>query len=152
EYGRVSIEQSQITLRTPYMDNALVRLMYQAPPEVRASGRMQEQYIRDKCRKLTAVATNMGVFASDSRMVTKFLYLVLWALFKVEYIYLYATPHWMTRIDRAIEGLGLERILAGRQKWEGHRIWIKTEFPDFVRQTLLSPGAHYIRYFERATV
>jgi len=152
EYGRVSIEQSQSTLRTPYMDNEVVKLMYQAPHEVRVAGRLQEQYVREKNRKLIDVPTNMGKFASSNQMISKLLYGALWAMFKVEYIYLYATPHWMTRIDRALEGLRLERIFAGRQKWEGHRIWIKTEFPEFVQQTLLDSGAQYTRYFEKSTV
>jgi len=152
EYGRVAIEQSQLTLRTPYMDNELVKLMYQVPTSVRAEGRLQETFVRDKSRRLASIATNMGKFASDNRLVTQCLYGALWALFKVEYIYLYATPHWLTRFDRSLGGLRLERLLAGRQKWEGYRIWIKTEFPDFVRQTLLSPSARYSDYFDRKTV
>jgi hypothetical protein len=94
----------------------------------------------------------MGKFASDNRLVTRCLYGALWALFKVEYIYLYATPHWLTRFDRSLGSLRLERLLAGRQKWEGYRIWIKTEFPDFVRQTLLNPLARYSDYFDKKTV
>lgn len=152
EYGRVAVEQSQLTLRTPYMDNDLVKLMYQVPTEVRAAGKLQEEYIRDKSRELATIATNMGKLVSKNQMVTRFLYGALWALFKVEYIYLYATPHWLTRFDRSLGSLRLERLLAGRQKWEGYRIWIKTEFPDFIRQTLLNPRAQYTRYFERKAV
>ena len=35
EYGRLSLEQSKLTFRTPYMDNDLIELMYQAPGELR---------------------------------------------------------------------------------------------------------------------
>ena len=74
------------------------------------------------------------------------------ALFKVEYIYLFATPHWLTYIDRTLARLRLERILAGRQKWEGYRLWIKTHFADFIQETLLSPKAQYTNLFERTAV
>jgi asparagine synthase (glutamine-hydrolysing) len=152
EYGRVTVEQSQVTLRSPYMDNALARLMFQAPSSIRATGMVQEQYIRDRAPTLTAVPTNMGKFVSDNATVTRILYALMWVLFKIEYVYLYATPHWMTRLDRAAGGLRLERLVAGRQKWEGYRIWMCTEFPDFVRDTLLAPEAQYEEFFERKTV
>ena len=152
EFGRVAIEQSEITLRTPYMDNELVKLMYQAPPEVRTAGRVQEQYVRDKSRELSTIATNMGKFACNNRMITKLLYEAARALFKVEYIYLFATPHWLTRVDRALAKLRLEKILSGRQKWEGYRLWIKTHFSEFIQGMLLNPQANYTRHFEKRTV
>jgi asparagine synthase (glutamine-hydrolysing) len=152
EFGRVAIEQSEITLRTPYMDNELVKLTYRAPFAIRTEGKVQEQYVRDKSRELSAIATNMGKFASENRTVTKLLYGAAWALFKVEYIYLYATPHWMTRVDRTLEKLRLEKILSGRQKWEGYRLWIKTHFSQFIQETLLNPQANYTRHFDKKTV
>ena len=152
EFGRVSIEQSEVTLRTPYMDNELVKLMYQASPAVRTVGMVQEQYVRDKSRALSTIATNMGKFASENQLITKFLYEAARALFKVEYIYLFATPHWLTRVDRTLEKLRLEKILSGRQKWEGYRLWIKTHFSEFIQGTLLNPQANYTRHFEKKTV
>jgi asparagine synthase (glutamine-hydrolysing) len=152
EFGRVAIEQSEITLRTPYLDNELVKLMYQAPSAVRTAGRVQEQYVRDKSRELSTISTNMGIFASDNRMITMLLYGAARVMVKVEYIYLYATPHWVTRVDRALEKLRLEKILSGRQKWEGYRLWIKTHFSEFIQETLLNPKANYTRHFEKRTV
>jgi hypothetical protein len=98
------------------------------------------------------VPTNLGRFVTSNRLATRVLYGLMRSLFKVEYVYLYATPHWMTRVDRKLKGLRLERILAGRQKWEGYRIWIKTDFADFIRDVLLDPAAHYRRFLERRTV
>jgi asparagine synthase (glutamine-hydrolysing) len=152
ESGRVAVEQSQVILRTPYMDNDLVKLMYRAPLALRAAGRLQERYVKETDPELSMFMTNMGRFASDNRLVTDALYTVLRALFKVEYIYLYATPHWLTRVDCGLERLKLERLLAGRQKWEGYRIWIKTHFSEFIRQMLLSPNAGFTDFFEKQTV
>ena len=152
EFGRVSIEQSQLVLRTPYMDNELVKLMFQAPGGVRAAGDLQEQYVKNTSPELASIPTNLGRFVTDSRLVTKFAYASLWALFKVEYIYLYATPHWLTRVDWLLRELRLERILSGRQKWEAYRIWLKTDLADFIQQTLFNPGAHFTEFFEQETV
>jgi asparagine synthase (glutamine-hydrolysing) len=152
EYGRVAVEQSQVALRTPYMDNALVKLMFQAPHEVRAAGDLQEYYVRDVTPELAVFPTNLGRFVANNRLFTRMLYLQLRILFKVEYVYLYATPHWLTRLDRNLAALHLERILTGRQKWEGYRLWLTTHFADFVRETLLAPQAHCRQYFERNVV
>ena len=152
EYGRVAVEQSQVALRTPYMDNALVKLMFQAPHEVRAAGDLQEYYVRDVTPELAIFPTNLGRFVANNRLFTRMLYLQLRILFKVEYVYLYATPHWLTRLDRRLAGLHLERILTGRQKWEGYRLWLTTHFFAFVRETLLAPQAHCAQYFGRDAV
>jgi asparagine synthase (glutamine-hydrolysing) len=150
EFGRVSVEQSQVVLRTPYMDNRLVKLMYQAPPNVRASRELQVRYIKEKDRKLGEVATNLGGMGNGGW--DKLSYVLYWSLFKVEFIYLYATPHWLTRLDRKLEKLRPERILAGRQKFEGYRIWIKTHLADFFREVLLSHQARCTEFFDKAWV
>jgi asparagine synthase (glutamine-hydrolysing) len=152
EYGRVTVEQSQLAQRSPYMDNELVKLMYQAPAGSRAAGNLQERYVKERAPELARFITDMGRFYSSNPLTTKLAYYPFWALCKVEYIYLWATPHWVTRLDRAAEGLRLERLFGGRQKWEGYRIWIKTHFSEFIRQKLLNSQADYTRYFDYRVV
>jgi asparagine synthase (glutamine-hydrolysing) len=152
EYGRVAVEQSQTIMRTPYMDNRLVRLMFRAPEGTRAAGELQARYITAHSPELSAIVTNMGKLGKRSALLAKLLEGPYRALFKVEYIYLYATPHWLTRIDRRLPQLRLERRLAGRQKFESYRIWIKTEFADFIRDSLLRPQASYTAFFNKRSV
>lgn len=152
EYGRVAAEQSQLVLRSPYMDNELVQLMYRGPAGARGKGDLQEQYVKVTSPELARIPTNLGRFAAGGQRVRRIHYGLLWALFKIEYIYLYATPHWLTRVDRRFEGLRPERLFAGRQKWEGYRIWIKTHFQEFIRDSLASSGGRYDEFFERQTV
>ena len=152
EFGRVAIEQSQVILRTPYLDNDLVKLMFQAPSEIRAAGQVQAHYVREKSPELSAVLTNMGEMGNNRPLTTRLRYFLYRALFKIEYVYLYAAPHWLTWVDRRLERLKLERIFAGREKFEGYRIWIKTYLSDFIQETLLNPGAEHTRFFDRRSV
>jgi asparagine synthase (glutamine-hydrolysing) len=152
ESGRVAIEQSQLTLRTPYLDNDLVKLMFQAESGVRTAGQLQPRYIREKAAELNTILTNMGGLGSGGALLAKTRYLFYRTLFKMEYYYLFATPHWLTWIDRKLEKLHLEKIIAGREKFEGYRIWIKTHLADFIQQTLSNPNAHYIEFFDRKSV
>ena len=152
EYGRVSVEQAEIIMRTPYMDNDLVRLMYRAPHELRASRDLQARYVRATDKGLSDVPTNMGRATGNGQPLGKIAYGLFWALFKVEFIYLYATPHWMTRLDRGLEKLQLERIIAGRQKFEGYRIWFKTHLSEYLRDKLLNPQAYCNEFFDKEWV
>jgi asparagine synthase (glutamine-hydrolysing) len=152
EYGRVSVEQSQVILRTPYMDNELVKLMYQAAPTLRASRNLQARYVRQKDQELAGVPTNMGRVTEDGRPIDKVAYGLYWALFKTEFIYLYSTPHWLTRVDRKLGRLQPERLIAGRQKFEGYRVWFKTHLADFLRDTLCRPQASCTDFFDKAWV
>src|SRR5260370_20982079 len=83
EFGRVAIEQSETILRTPYMDNELVKLMYQAPPEVRTSRDLQMKYVIDKSRELAAFSTDRGRIGYRHQFATKVSSILLWALFKL---------------------------------------------------------------------
>lgn len=132
------------------MDNELVKLMYQAPSGLRASRDLQARYVRERDHQLSDVPTNMGRVRENGQLIDKLAYSLFWALFKAEFIYLYATPHWLTRLDRKLEKLRPERLVAGRQKFEGYRIWIKTHLADFVREALLNPRARCTDFFDKA--
>ena len=60
-YGRLAVAQSQLTVRSPYMDNALVRLAYQVPPALRHGSELAFRLIRDLNPTLGAIETDMGV-------------------------------------------------------------------------------------------
>jgi asparagine synthase (glutamine-hydrolysing) len=150
EFGRVSVEQAEVILRTPYMDTELVKLMYQAAPALRASPDLQARYVRERDYELSDVPTNMGRVRENRQPMARVAYGLFWALFKVEFIYLYATPHWLTRLDRKLERLRPERLVAGRQKFEGYRIWFKSHLADSIREILLNPVARCIEFFDKA--
>ena len=152
QYGRVSVEQSGVILRTPYMDNELVKVMYQAPLALRDSRDLQSRYIKQNASEIGAVPTNMGGVRKVGNPLGTIAYSLYWALFKVEYIYLYATPHWMTRLDRALGALHLEYMLSGRQKFEGYRIWMKTHLADYLRDMLMNPQARCTDFFAKSWV
>jgi len=149
EYGRVAVEQSAITLRTPYMDNDLVKLMYRAPEGVRLSRELQVKYIKKEFPELSNVPTDMGKLGKNGEPPGKLAHSFYWALAKAEYIYLYSMPHSLTWVDRKLRWLHPERAIVGRQKFEAYRIWTTTYFAESIRETLLNPQARCSEFFER---
>jgi len=101
---------------------------------------------------LNAILTNLSRSGEGNRVQKEILYILFWSLFKAEYTYLFAAPHWLTWIDRKLERYRLERFLAGRQKFEAYRIWIKTELAQSVRGILLDSGTRCGPFFDRKAV
>lgn len=149
ESGRVSIEQTATIMRTPYMDNELVRLMYQGGPEIRGSRDLQASFVMTKNEALAGVPTNMGKVWPGREALSSVTFLPYRILFKIEYIYLYSMPHWLARIDRSLSRFKLEQIVTGRQKFEGYRIWMRTHLADYIRDVLLSPSARVTEFFDK---
>ncbi len=149
EFGKVAVEQAATTLRTPYLDNQLVKLMYRATSGLRACRDLQARYVKERDRRLSDVLTDMGRVREDGNLLGRIIHIMYRVWFKEEFIYLYATPHWLTWVDRRLEALKPERLLAGRHKFEGYRIWIKTHLSNFVRETLLNPQARCTEFFDK---
>jgi asparagine synthase (glutamine-hydrolysing) len=152
EYSKIAIEQSQSTFRSPYMDNDLVGLMYQAPNGKRASNRLQRQIIRECNPKLSAILSDRGYGEQANPLGSKFLELYYYALFKVDYTYLFALPHWLTRLDTIYMSINGERQLLGSQKFEYYRIWFRRELSDYVKQVLLDPQTAKRPYFDKKSL
>lgn len=134
-YGRLSIEQSQLTLRTPYMDNNLMELMYQAPPDVLTSNEISLRIISDGTPNLSKILTDRGA-GGVSNYFSMFVRLYYEFLFKAEYYYNHGMPHWLSKLDNIFAQLHLERLFLGHHKFHHFRIWFRNELSDYVRDIL----------------
>jgi len=146
--GTLAVEQSQLTIRTPYMDNDLINLMFRAPHTLRGAAELQARYINDYSPALSQIATDMGALGTNGPVITSVLHTIHLLLTKVEYIYLYTIPHRLTRIDQWLRSWHPENLISGRHKYEWYRIWAATHLGSFIRETLLDSQADYTRYFD----
>jgi len=137
EYTKIMLEQSQMIFRSPYMDNELVELMYQAPVGVRASNESQRRIIRECNPGLSAIITDRGYSENANPLAAKLIEAYYYALFKADYTYLFALPHWMTRLDSMLKAVGLGQRILGEQKFEGYRMWFRDELSSYVKEILL---------------
>jgi asparagine synthase (glutamine-hydrolysing) len=149
EYSKIAIEQSQSTFRSPYMDNDLVELIYRAPNGMRASNQPQRRIIRECNQKLSAIMSDRGYGEQANPIVSKLYELYYYALFKADYTYLFALPHWLTRLDTFCMSINGERQLLGSQKFEYYRIWFRRELSDYVKDVLLDPQTAKRPYFNK---
>lgn len=136
-YGRIAIEQSQLSTRTPYMDNDLVELMYRAPTGVRNTSEISLRLIADGNQSLSEIMTDRGVGGKTKFPFSILAHLYYEFLFKAEYVYNYGMPQWLAKFDYTFKQMHIERFFLGRHKFYHFRIWYRDELADYVREMLL---------------
>jgi asparagine synthase (glutamine-hydrolysing) len=139
-YARLSLERSQIAIRTPYFDNDLVALAFQTPPEMRDI-EPALRLIAEANPALRAVGTDRArrlhsipglTFAHNQ-----------WQefTFKAEYAYDSGMPQWLARIDHLFAPFRFERLFLGRHKPHHFRAWYRDQLSAYVREVLLDSRA-----------
>ena len=136
-YARLSVEQSQLTVRSPYLDNDLVSLAFQVPLEHAQSNELSLRLIADGNARLGEIGTDRGIRHGGLPGVSKLHNAFQEFTFKAEYAYDYGMPHRLAQFDRFFKPLHLERLFLGRHKFYHFRIWYRDQLAGYLRETLL---------------
>lgn len=136
-FGRLLAAQSQITVRTPYMDNKLVRLMFQASEGARETKDMSIRLIAEGNPRLGQIPTDRGFGGHGNVWLSRISRAYREFLFKADYLSNDGMPDNLQRINRFLGPLGIDRIFAGRHKIEHYRIWFQNQLMEYVKEILL---------------
>jgi len=149
-FGVLGLEQTQVAIRSPYLDNEFVKTVYRAPgpDSVAINSAARVQLILDGNPALAKFRTDRGIRGLNS----VFTRTALEFFFKAEYAYDMGMPQWMAQIDHVFAPLHLERIWLGRHKPFHFRVWYRDQLHDYVRQILLDKQALDRPYVSRAGV
>ncbi|PYU12377.1 MAG: hypothetical protein DMG37_13465 [Acidobacteria bacterium] len=148
-YGILALEQTQLSLRSPYVDNELVRTVFRAPDSALANDGVSLRLISDGNPALARIPTDRGVGGKRNRLVGKASRALLEFQFMAEYAYDMGMPQWVARIDHAFSPLHLERLFLGRHKVFHFRVWYRDALASYVKETLLDPRSLSRPYLER---
>jgi asparagine synthase (glutamine-hydrolysing) len=147
-YSRLALEKSQLSLRSPYLDNDLVALAFQVPADLATTNELSLRLIADGNPALGRIATDRGVLYRPVPVVTKLRHLYQEFTFKAEYAYDYGMPHWLTRLDHTFAPLQLERLFLGRHKFYHFRLWYREELSQYLQDILLDPRTRARPYLD----
>jgi asparagine synthase (glutamine-hydrolysing) len=151
-YGLLALEQTQVALRSPYLDNDLVRMVYRAPASALADNEISLRLIADGDAVLRGIRTDIGQGGNNGRLNTKALRMLLEFSFKAEYAYDYGMPQWVAQIDHIFSRMHLERLFLGRHKFYHFRVWYRDALSQYIRDMLLDPRTLSRPYLERKHV
>jgi len=150
-YGILSLEQTQLAVRTPFLDNDFVRAAFRAPQSVTANNDVRVRLIGDGCAALRRIRTDRG-FGGEPGLAS-------WVdrnyqefMFKAEYAYDYGMPQWLAAIDHFFSPLKLERLFLGRHKVYHYRVWYRGILANYVQEILLDSRTLSRPYLERKGV
>lgn len=149
-YGLLALEETQVSLRSPYLDNDLVRTVFRAPHSSFEGSDLCLRLIEDGSPVLRRIPTDRrvgqtGPLGSVFRKWEDF-------LAKAEYAYDYGMPQWLARIDYALTPFHFERLFLGRQKFNHYRVWYRDILKDYVRGVLLDRQSLSRPYIEKRKV
>ena len=148
-YGVLALEQTQLCVRTPYLDNDFVRTVFSAPESALTTNEASLRLIADGNRALLGVPTDRGLAGERGSLSEAASRGLLEFLFKAEYAYDMGMPQWVARIDHVLSPLHLERLFLGRHKIFHFRIWYRDALAEYVRGMLLDSRSLSRPYIER---
>jgi len=150
-HGILSLEQTQLAVRTPFLDNDFVRTAFRAPQSVTANNDVRVRLIGDGSTAMQRIRTDRGFGGKPG--------LASWLdrnyqefTFKAEYAYDYGMPQWLAGIDHFFAPLKLERLFLGRHKVYHYRVWYRDTLARYVQEMLLDSSTLSRPYLERMGV
>jgi asparagine synthase (glutamine-hydrolysing) len=148
-YGLLALEQTQLSLRSPYLDNDFVRTVFRAPQAVLSNNDICLRLIADGNPALRMIRTDRGLNGTSKSLLSSANRGLLEFLFKAEYAYDYGMPQWVAQIDHLFSPLHLERIFLGRHKFYHFRVWYRDALSKYIKEMLLDPRTLSRPYLQR---
>lgn len=150
-YARFAMESSQLVVRSPYLDNDLMKVAYRAPQNLEVNQNMAARLIKDGNPALAAFPTDRGPLGRPG-MLGKAAERWQEFMFKAEYAYDYGMPDPLVRFDNALRHLHLERLFLGRHKYYHFRYFYRTSLAPYVKEILLDRRTLKRSFFEPKAV
>ena len=150
-YGILALEQTQLAVRAPYLDNEFVRSVYRAPKLNGTEEDLRLRMIGDGSPELGKLRTDRGI-GGRSGLASAIAQGYQEFTFKAEYAYDYGMPQWVSRLDHFFSPLHFERLFLGRHKLLHFRMWYKNQLAAYVREMLLDPQTLSRPYLQRKGV
>ena len=151
-HGILALEQTQLTVRSPYLDNNFVRTVFRAPALNNGNGDVRLRLIGDGSPVLRRIPSDRGVGGASGPLTSAISRAFLEFTFKAEYAYDYGMPQWVSRVDHLFSPLHLERMFLGRHKFLHYRVWYRDALAEYVREMLLDPLTLSRPYLQRKSL
>jgi asparagine synthase (glutamine-hydrolysing) len=128
--------RSQVTFRTPYLDNEIVALAYQAPETVRMSIDCTLSLVKANDPSLSKVPTDMGEMGEANRLAVVSRRIFAKAVCKLDYLRSEGLPYGLSRLDPLLRQISSALGIAGLHKYLPYRIWFQRELAAYVDEIL----------------
>lgn len=134
-FGTLAAGRSQLSFRTPYMDNRVVELAYRAPAHLRRSHQHAVRLIHDSDAALGAVPTDRGVAWGADGLRARLHRLYCAVTFKLDYWHKEGLPDALGPFDALLSSLSPTGLI-GLHKFLAYRLWFRRELAPYAAQVI----------------
>ena len=139
---RLSLEESQLTLRSPFLDNDIVALMHRAPRTMQAQAAQATlKWVQQAAPSLASIPTDRALRLGGPAWLQQLQQWRQTFWIKAEYAMDYGMPaHWAPWL-RPLGSWHPQRWVLGRHKFYHFRSWYQGPLAGHLRDTLLDSQA-----------
>lgn len=156
--GFTAAESSQVSVRSPYLDNDLIKLLYRAPSRTSDFGtKFQLDVIKENNPKLMFIPTTGTHGGSSSALISNFVNIFINLLLKADLIHIRerlpnfdSMTHWIGRIDHLLSPLHADKLIMGFADFRRYRIWFRDQLAEYLNETLLSSRTFNRPYWNKS--
>ena len=148
-FGSLAAGRSQTTFRTPYLDNDVVAVAYQAPVTSRQSPHAALRLIRERGAELALIPTDRGLSMRGSSAFDTARQVAAQVTFKLDYLHTEGLPHWLMPFDPLLGSLSRVGIL-GWHKYLPFRHWFRHQLSRHVSDVLTDSSMSRLTVLNRS--
>ena len=137
-FGNLEAGRSQLQFRTPYLDNELVALAFQAPEQIRNSSLPSFRLVQANDPALSAIPTDRGFAGSNSGLTFLWRRFFAEVTFKLDYYNTAGLPGPLSSFDPVLKGVTSGFGIFGLHKFLRYRSWFRKELADYVCEVFAS--------------
>lgn len=135
-FGSLAAARSQISLRTPYLDNQIVALAYQMPESIRTSPLPALRLVKRNNAGLSQIPMDRGHVGENSGPLATLRRSFYEATFKLDYLNNEGLPHWLAPFDPLFKRVASSLKIVGLHKYLHYRSWFRRELAEYVNGVL----------------
>ena len=150
-HGVLALEQTHLTVRSPFLDNDFVAGVYRAPMSEHDDD-VRLRLIIGGNRELSRIPSDRGVGGGLNPVSSALLRAYLEFTFKADYACDYGMPQWASRMNSWLSPIPFERLFLGRHKFLHYRVWYRDALSKYVQEILLDSRTLSRPFLDRANV
>ena len=149
-FGSLAAGRSQVIVRTPYLDNEIVALAYQAPDTLRRSRFLGWHIVKgDGGASLSQIPTDRGWPRENFALSATFGRFFSKATFKLDYLNNEGCPHWLSSFDSVFTRVTSSLGLVGLHKYLHYRSWFRRELAEYIKSIVNDPQTQRTAFWSR---
>ena len=135
-FGSLAAGRSQVNFRTPYLDNELVALAYQAPDGLRKSPLPAWRLVKTSNTLLGKIPTDRQPWPDRSGLAATLRRFFSDVTFKLDYVNNEGWPDWLSPFDSIFRRVTLSLRIVGLHKYLHYRRWFRRELAGYINNAI----------------